>query len=83
MHKKERYAETHFLRTRASEYMINGVYEATGLNLKEFLEQPTYMVEFIISTLRQLSSSTRSEAKIVEKELKKQGAGFDNIKKRN
>lgn len=82
MHKRERYAETHFMRSRTAEFMVNGVYEATGLNLEQFLNQPTYMVEHIISTLRQMSSSTRSDAKAVERELKAQGANFDNIKKR-
>lgn len=82
MHKQERYAETHLLRSRTAEFMINNVYEQTGLALTEFLKLPTYMVEHILSTLRQMNSSTRTDGKKLERELEKQSIGFDRIKKR-
>lgn len=82
MHKQERYAETHFLRSRLSEFMINEAAVATGLSFKEFLELPTFLVEHALSTLRQTSAGGRTEAKKVEKELAKQHQEFNNIKGR-
>lgn len=82
MHDQERYAETHFLRTRLSEFMINDVATATGMSFPELLQLPTFLVEHILSTLRQTNAGGRVEAKRVEKELAKQHQDFQNIKQR-
>lgn len=80
MNKQERYAETHLLRSRTAEFMINNVYEYTGLGLSEFLKLPTYLVEHILSTLRQMNTSTRTESKKLEREIERE-TGFTNMKK--
>lgn len=82
VNERERYSGTHVWRSRASEFMINGVYEKTGLSLTQFLKLPTYMVEHILSTLRQLGKETRSGARDVERDLEKQSEEFLNMKKR-
>ena len=81
MHKQERYANTHLLRSRASEHMTNKVFENTGLDLTAFLKLPTYLVEHILSCLRQTGESTRSDGKKLEKQLEKQDREFSNMKK--
>ena len=81
MNKQERYAETHLLRSRTAEFMINNVYESTGMGLHEFLKLPTYMVEHILSTLRQMNSGSRAESKKIEREIERE-TGFKNLKTR-
>lgn len=81
MNKQERYAETHLLRSRTAEFMINNVYESTGMGLNEFLKLPTYMVEHILSTLRQMNSGSRTESKKLEREIERE-TGFKNMKTR-
>lgn len=80
MNKQERYAETHLIRSRTAEFMINNVYEYTGLGLDEFLKLPTYLVEHILSTLRQMNSSTRTESKKLEREIERE-TNFTQLKK--
>lgn len=82
MNKQERYTETHLFRSRMAEYMINGVYEYTGLSFSEFIKLPTYLVEHTFSTLRQMKNETRVDGKKMEKELEKQSLEFSNLKKR-
>ncbi len=82
MHKQERFAATHLFRSRTSEFMTNEVFEATGLSLTEFLKLPTYLVEHILSSLRQLKAGTRSKGKQMERELDAQETKFQNVKKR-
>ncbi len=80
MNERERYAGTHLWRSRASEFMINEVYNKTGYTFSEFLKLPTYMVEHILSTLRQMNKDTRKSAKDIEKELEDQSKQFLNLK---
>lgn len=71
MHKEERFASTHLYYERLSEFTVNSVYERTGLNFKEFLDLPTFMVEYIVATLRQANSEARKGTGGLENELKK------------
>lgn len=72
MSERERYASTHLWRERVSEFMVNGVYDKTGIPFDDFVKLPTYMVEHIFSTLRQNNAEARKGATTLETELSKQ-----------
>lgn len=82
MHPQERYAETHFMRSRASEFFINDGPARTGMGFDDFIQQPTYLVEHWLSTFRQVNASTRTEGKRAEEEIRRQNIEFNNTKKR-
>lgn len=82
MNEKERYASTHLWYSRASEFLVNDVATKTGLNMKEFFKLPTFMVEHILSTLRQTNSATSKGAKELEKDLTKETEEFLQMKNR-
>ena len=82
MNEKERYASTHLWYSRASEFLVNDVATKTGLNMKEFFKLPTFMVEHILSTLRQTNSATSNGAIELEKVLTKESEEFLQMKNR-
>lgn len=82
MNERERYASTHLWYSRASEFLVNDVATKTGLNMKEFFKLPTFMVEYILTTLRQANSHAGKDAKTLQKELTKETDEFLNMKNR-
>ena len=85
MNERERYASTHLWRSRIAECMINDVCSKTGYDITEFLNLPTWLVEHILSTLRQTNTDGRRGAKEIEKQLEKEqqaALDFRNTKQR-
>lgn len=83
VNKRERYASTHLWRERSAEFLVNDVFNKTGMSFPEFLKLPTFMVEHILDTLREMNATTRSGANTMEKELEKQvQQEFGHIKPR-
>ena len=83
MNEKERYASTHLWYNRTSEFLVNDVANKTGLNMKEFFKLPTFMVEHILSTLRQTNSEATKGAKNLENDLENSTQEFLQMKNRN
>lgn len=86
MSPKERYAGTHLYYSRTAEFMLYDGATKTGYNLTEFLKLPTFMVENILSTLRQQSKDGRTGVSQMEKDIRKMGQEadqhFSNMKQR-